>query len=182
MHFLPYMIYFWYDFSLYYIPKDKAEMSKNYTTFEEFYPYYLSEHSNITNRRLHVIGTSLALLQIIRSLVMVQLWGLLLAVVIGYGCAWVGHFFFEKNKPATFKYPLFSLRGDFVMMKDVLTGKIKFWFQIPQLFDKINRIWKKFISWWPSWKNVIFNWKKIQKVFKISRVGLNFLQAQIIEW
>jgi hypothetical protein len=101
-------------------------MSKNYTTFEEFYPYYLSEHSNITNRRLHVIGTSLALLQIIRSLVMIQLWGLLLAVVIGYGCAWVGHFFFEKNKPATFKYPLFSLRGDFVMMKDVLTGKIKF--------------------------------------------------------
>ena len=91
-------------------------MGGDFATFEEFYPYYLSEHSNRTNRRLHIIGSTLAILQIIRSLVMFQLTGIFIALLIGYGFAWVGHFFFEKNKPATFKYPLMSLRGDIRML------------------------------------------------------------------
>ena len=89
----------------------------DFKTFEEFYPYYLGEHSNRTNRRLHIIGTTLALLQIIRSVLFLQFFGIIYGLIIGYALAWIGHFFFEKNKPATFKYPLFSLRGDIRMVK-----------------------------------------------------------------
>jgi hypothetical protein len=89
-----------------------------YNTFEEFYPFYLSQHSNRTNRRLHVIGTILALVQILRCVfVAFDAVSLLMAPVIGYGMAWIGHFFFENNKPATFKYPLFSFQGDVKMIK-----------------------------------------------------------------
>ena len=92
-------------------------MEKEYKTFDEFYPYYLSQHSNRTCRRLHVIGTLLALLQLLRTLFFTfSFANLFLVLAIGYGFAWVGHFVFEKNKPATFKYPLFSLRGDFVLL------------------------------------------------------------------
>ena len=87
-----------------------------FKTFEEFYPYYLGEHSNRTNRRLHIIGTTLALLIIIRSVLFFHFFGIIYALLVGYSLAWIGHFFFEKNKPATFKYPLFSLRGDIRMV------------------------------------------------------------------
>ena len=97
---------------------------KKYTAFSDFYDYYLSEHQNIMCRRLHVVGTSLVIVLLLLALYL-QLWGLLfLLPLCGYGFAWVGHFFYEKNKPATFDYPLWSFLSDFVMLKDVLTGKI----------------------------------------------------------
>lgn len=99
--------------------------AKTYSSFEAFYPFYLNEHSNTTCRRLHFVGSSLVLLLLVYVLVSGR-WGLVfLLPVIGYGFAWVGHFFYEKNKPATFKYPLYSFMGDWVMYKDMWTGKIK---------------------------------------------------------
>ncbi|MBC3374800.1 DUF962 domain-containing protein [Pseudomonas sp. SWRI92] len=102
------------------------ENAKRFTTFAEFYPYYLGEHSNSTCRRLHFVGTSLVILILAMALV-VGAWWLWAAVpVAGYGFAWVGHFFFEKNRPATFQHPLYSLLGDFVMYRDMLLGKVAF--------------------------------------------------------
>ena len=101
------------------------EKNQKFNTFTEFYPYYLAEHANLTCRRLHVIGSTLVILVMVFA-VWSRNWYLLwLIPVIGYGFAWVGHFFFEKNKPATFKYPLYSLAGDWVMYWQVITGKVK---------------------------------------------------------
>jgi hypothetical protein len=100
-------------------------MTGGYASFREFYPFYLSEHADRTCRRLHFVGSCLVLLVvaavIVRSLH--PLW-LLSVPVIGYGFAWVGHFFFEHNKPATFKYPFYSFAGDWVMFTQMLRGKI----------------------------------------------------------
>ena len=101
-------------------------MPSPYRTFREFYPFYLSEHQNPTCRRLHFLGTSLVLALMILALLLKRWWLLLGVPVAGYGLAWTGHFFFEKNRPATFTHPLFSLSGDWVMFKDILLGKIKF--------------------------------------------------------
>ena len=100
-------------------------MNKEYQSFREFYPYYLKEHRNLTCRRLHFIGSWLVLALLAYSLFSGVLWTLLLEPVVGYGFAWVGHFFFEHNKPATFRYPLYSLMGDWVMFKDILLGRLK---------------------------------------------------------
>ena len=95
-----------------------------YRSFAEFYPYYLGEHSNPTCRRLHFVGTSLVIALLAYSIASAS-WLLLLALpVVGYGFAWIGHFFFEKNKPATFTHPLYSLIGDFAMFRDILLGKV----------------------------------------------------------
>ena len=99
---------------------------KAYQSFREFYPFYLSEHTNATCRLLHFIGSTLvlmALVYIIFTGAWAYIWVLLL---LGYGPAWVGHFFFENNRPATFKYPLYSFMGDWVMYKDLWTRKEKF--------------------------------------------------------
>jgi hypothetical protein len=102
-----------------------VSMDANYKTFAEFYPFYLSEHNSPRNRRLHFIGTAAVLLALIVFLLTMN-WLFLAAVpVLGYGFAWVGHFIVERNRPATFSHPLYSLMGDFVMFKDILTGKIK---------------------------------------------------------
>ena len=98
-----------------------------YSSFAEFYPYYLSEHSNRTCRRLHFVGSSLVLGVVLGVAIgSLSPWWLLSLPVIGYGFAWVGHFFFEHNRPATFTYPLYSLIGDWVMFRDMLVGKIRF--------------------------------------------------------
>ena len=89
-------------------------------------PFYLEEHANRTSRRLHFIGTSIALALLIAALVLQIGWLVALAIVQGYAFAWVGHFFFEHNKPATFTHPLYSLMGDWVMFKDILIGRIPF--------------------------------------------------------
>ncbi len=100
-------------------------MSAEFRSFSEFYPFYLSQHSDRTCRRLHFAGT-LMLGVVAVSAALTGSWNLLwLLPVVGYGFAWVGHFFFEHNKPATFKYPLYSLIGDFVMFRDMLTGRIR---------------------------------------------------------
>ena len=95
-----------------------------FASFREFYPYYLAEHGNRTCRRLHFVGSSLVLGCLVMLLSSGNAMWLVYALLSGYGFAWVGHFFFEKNKPATFKYPLYSLAGDCAMYKDMLTGKI----------------------------------------------------------
>ncbi len=101
-------------------------MEKQYKTFREFYPYYLSEHTNPTCRTLHFIGSWIVLGILVAAVVTGHLLWLLAIPVAGYGFAWVGHFFFEKNRPATFTYPLFSFVGDWVMFFQLLTGKIPF--------------------------------------------------------
>ena len=99
---------------------------KTFASFAEFYPFYLAEHSNDTSRRLHYLGSTLVLV-ILGYALFTQSWSWLLVLPLaGYGFAWVGHFFFEKNKPATFKYPLYSFMGDWVMLRDALTGRIRF--------------------------------------------------------
>ena len=97
-----------------------------FASFSEFYPFYLSEHSNITCRRLHFVGSSLSLGCLVMLVASGNPWWLLFALFCGYGFAWVGHFFFEKNRPATFKYPFYSFVGDWVMYKDILIGRIRF--------------------------------------------------------
>jgi len=99
---------------------------ERYKTFEEFYPFYLSEHKNAVSRRLHVIGTSVALALVVTALASQSWWLLFVALLQGYALAWVGHFFFEHNKPATFKYPLFSFMGDLRLWWEVVTRKRAF--------------------------------------------------------
>jgi hypothetical protein len=101
-------------------------MSTRFASFRDFYPFYLGEHSDRTCRRLHFIGAGLVILTLVYAIVTAT-WALLwLLPVVGYGFAWIGHFFFEKNKPATFKHPVYSLIGDFVMFRDILVGRIRF--------------------------------------------------------
>ena len=102
------------------------EKTAGFASFSQFYPYYLGEHADRTCRRLHFIGTSLVILTLAAALASGHYGLLWLLPVVGYGFAWVGHFYFEKNRPATFKYPFYSLAGDFVMYKDIWTGKIRF--------------------------------------------------------
>ncbi len=103
--------------------------SERFKTFKEFYPYYLSEHSNKANRTLHCIGSLLVIFELLLFLYSFNYWLLILIPITGYGFAWVGHFFIEKNKPATFIYPVWSLASDFLMLYHTLTfqidGKLK---------------------------------------------------------
>jgi len=101
-------------------------MPEPYSSFREFYPFYLSEHRNRTCRRLHVVGSALVLACVVLALLLQNAWWLGGAIIAGYGFAWVGHLFFEHNRPATFSHPTYSLIGDCVMFRDVLTGKIPF--------------------------------------------------------
>ena len=97
-----------------------------FANFDEFYPFYLGEHSNRTSRRLHVIGTVVALTQFAGAVLTQQPRLVLTGLLIGYGFAWIGHFFFEKNRPATFQYPLWSLMGDWRMFFETVSGQRKF--------------------------------------------------------
>ncbi|MDH0749247.1 DUF962 domain-containing protein [Pseudomonas sp. GD03842] len=102
------------------------ENLKSFERFADFYPFYLQEHRDSTCRRLHFVGTTLVILIAASALFSghwLLFWVLPLA---GYSFAWIGHFFFEKNRPATFKHPFYSLLGDFVMYKDMLTGRVAF--------------------------------------------------------
>jgi hypothetical protein len=100
--------------------------SRKYTSFREFYPFYLTEHRNRTCRRLHFAGSTLALVCLVLLILTRNPWWLLAGLLCGYGCAWIGHFAFEKNRPASFKQPLYSFMGDWVMYRDIWTGKIPF--------------------------------------------------------
>lgn len=99
---------------------------KKFNSLKEFYPFYLSEHQHTTSRILHFIGTALVFLCLITA-VLFHEWRFVAAIpFVGYGFAWVGHFFFERNKPATFKYPGYSLASDFILFFDLLSGKQSF--------------------------------------------------------
>lgn len=100
--------------------------AKKYQTYSDFYPYYLSEHRNPTCRALHFVGSTIVLLLLVAMLVTQTWWLGALIPLAGYGFAWVGHFFFEHNRPATFTYPAYSFAGDWVMYGQLLTGKIGF--------------------------------------------------------
>ena len=96
-----------------------------YASFRAFYPFYLSEHANRTCRRLHFLGSTLVLAVVVAALATGDARWLWLAPVAGYGCAWIGHYVFEKNRPATFRHPFYSLLGDWVMYVDVLRGRVR---------------------------------------------------------
>ena len=97
-----------------------------FDNFNDFYAYYLTQHRNRTSRRLHVIGTGCVIALLLGALLTLNPWLLLLAPLVGYGFAWTGHFAFEKNKPATFGHPVWSLRSDFVMFGQVVSGRLPF--------------------------------------------------------
>jgi hypothetical protein len=99
---------------------------KHFTTFADFYPFYLGEHTNRISRRLHFVGTTIALAIFVAALVTRIWWLVAVALVQGYAFAWVGHFFFEHNRPATFKYPRFSFMGDWRLWWEIVTRKIPF--------------------------------------------------------
>ena len=96
-----------------------------FSRFADFYPVDLREHDDRRNRRLHFAGSTLALLCLLQLFLTGQPVWLLYGLLCGYGFAWVGHFFFEKNRPATFKYPLYSFMGDWVMYADIWRGRVK---------------------------------------------------------
>jgi hypothetical protein len=96
-----------------------------YKTLKEFWPYYLSEHKHPTNRLLHFIGSSLGLILLGTAIITLNLYFLLVGFVIGYAFAWFGHFIIEKNRPATFQYPIKSFLCDWILFYKILTGQIQ---------------------------------------------------------
>lgn len=100
-------------------------MQRTFNSFSEFYPYYLLQHANPICRWLHVTGLLSAVTLASTSLISGRFFWLLAVPVVGYMFSWVGHFIFEKNKPATFGYPLYSLMGDFVMVAQTFTGRLQ---------------------------------------------------------
>ena len=105
-----------------------------FESFEDFYPYYLSEHRNGVCRLLHTVGSLIVLALLGSAIATRNPWLLLYCPLVGYGFAWIGHFVFEKIRPATFTYPLWSLRGDFVMLKDILLTKVPLLGELPASF------------------------------------------------
>jgi hypothetical protein len=94
------------------------------TNFQEFWPFYVGEHLDARNRWLHFIGTSAAIACLLIAAVSSQPWWLAAALVVGYALAWIGHFTIERNRPATFRYPLYSFMGDCKMFALILTGRM----------------------------------------------------------
>ena len=101
-------------------------MEQRFSSLKEFYPYYLTEHRLPATRVLHFIGTGLILLWPVLAIVTRNAWWLLGIPLGGYGFAWIGHFFFERNKPATFRYTGYSLASDFILFSHLLTGRERF--------------------------------------------------------
>lgn len=95
-----------------------------YDSFADFYPYYLAQHDHRICRRAHFIGTTLALACLVQAIVRTNAWWLAAALVCGYGGAWIGHVFYEKNRPATFDYAWYAFRADWIMVWQMLTGKL----------------------------------------------------------
>ena len=100
-----------------------------------FYDFYLNEHQNMACRRSHFAGSSFGLIGLAKSVKNRSAKPLLKGIAAGYACAWVGHFFFEKNKPASFKFPLKSFASDFRMYADVLRGNLSL---RDRKFDKVR--------------------------------------------
>jgi hypothetical protein len=107
-------------------PENAGRKAGSYRSLGEFYPFYLGEHSNRTCRRLHFVGTSVALALFVAAIAARNGWLAAAALLQGYAFAWAGHFFFERNRPATFEHPWLSFLGDWRMWWDILTGRIRF--------------------------------------------------------
>jgi hypothetical protein len=103
---------------------------RKFSSFAEFYPYYLNEHRHPLCRALHYVGSGLVVIVLLLVLLSQQWVYLWLLPLLGYGFAWQGHVLFEHNKPATFNYPFYSLAADWVMLKDFLTGRLKHKFPV----------------------------------------------------
>jgi len=103
----------------------KVMSDTGFQSFQEFWPFYLGEHSNTVNRWFHFTGTSLVFALFVTILISGQYWLLLTLPICGYGFAWVGHYLIEHNRPATFKHPLWSLIGDFKMWWLMITGRLR---------------------------------------------------------
>jgi hypothetical protein len=101
-------------------------MPQRFDSFASFYPFYLSQHENRWCRRLHFVGSSIGLGCAALALTRRQPSLIAAGLLAGYGLAWVGHFGFEKNRPATFQHPVYSFIGDWAMWRDIATGKIEF--------------------------------------------------------
>jgi hypothetical protein len=108
-------------------------IEKKHTYFKEFYTYYLAEHRNFTSRVLHFIGCGLAILFLLAALLFHNFYFFLAVPIVSLGFAWVGDFFFEKNKAATFKQPLYSFAGDFMLFFDLFSGKEAFHVKEPKM-------------------------------------------------
>ena len=114
-------------------PDPKFELPiQDYSTF---YRFYLTEHRNIMSRRLHVVGSSIGLYCVSKAIRQKKAKYVLYGLLAGYACAWVGHFVFEKNKPASFKQPLYSFISDWKMFSDVVRGQLSL---KDRNLDKIN--------------------------------------------
>ena len=98
---------------------------RQYNSFAEFWPHYVAEHSLPRTRLLHLIGTTVALALLVFFIAVGKWWLFPLVLIPGYGAAWIGHFFIEKNKPATFQYPLWSFMGDYKMIWMMLSGRME---------------------------------------------------------
>ena len=96
----------------------------SFTSVGAFYPFYLSQHRVRWNRRLHFVGTTFVLLLAAAAVALRSGWPLAALPLAGYGFAWAGHFFFEKNRPATFTHPIYSLMCDFRMYWDIWRGRL----------------------------------------------------------
>jgi hypothetical protein len=98
--------------------------TQRYKSFSEFWPFYVKEHSQPGTRLLHLIGTSIGIVVMIYFIATGRWWLFPVGLIPGYGGAWIGHFLIEKNKPATFQYPLWSFMGDYKMIAMMITGRI----------------------------------------------------------
>jgi hypothetical protein len=97
---------------------------KDFSSFRDFYPFYLSQHANLTCRNLHLVGSLSGLVMAVSAILTGAWWLVLAGIATGYACSWTGHFFFEKNKPATFTWPWYSFLGDWQMVWDAAKGKL----------------------------------------------------------
>lgn len=101
-------------------------MKKNFQSLKDFYPYYLSEHRKTPTRIMHFVGTLFVIALLTFCIITGNYTLLILVPIIGYGFAWVSHKYFERNRPVTFKYPLYSLASDFVLFWHLLTRQERF--------------------------------------------------------
>ena len=99
-------------------------MTRKYTSFSEFWPFYLQEHSKVHTRALHYIGSTRVVAFAAYALISESYWWFAAMPLAGYFFAWLAHFTIEKNRPATFTYPLWSLAADFRMWWLWLTGRL----------------------------------------------------------
>ena len=112
-----------------------VEFSLPIKNYNEFYRFYLTEHRNINSRRLHAVGSSLCIYFWAKAIRQRKAKYLAYGLLSGYACAWVGHFFHEHNKPASFKQPLYSFISDWRMLSDIVRGRLSL---IDRKFDKID--------------------------------------------